>query len=418
MSAILRLKKELASYLDCSTEEITLAWKGRVGLYGMLQALGVGPGDEVIMPAYTCVVVPNAVLYLGATPIYVDIDPRTYNIDPGKIEARITERTKVIMAQNTYGLSSDVASIKAVAAKYGLKVLEDCAHGFGGTCNGVLNGKNVDAAFYSSQWNKMFSTGLGGMVIATDSELARRMSDFEASLERPSLLDRLALGAQLRVQDLIGYSGVYWSALKLYRLLSAKNVILGSSSGGEVTGTEMPAGYLQGYSEVQAKRALKEITRIDRNIRHRIETARFYNEELKKLGIKGPFEPVYAVHTYTKYAILVQDRDFIFAEAEAERLPIHDWFISPLHPVQGNLESWQFDEAEYPIAVKAAQHVINLPTDLGVTPRLAERIAVFLGKHRDQLLTNEVLEAAAGSTAPAWGTTASSSTASGSHTLH
>ncbi len=391
MSAKIQLKKDLAKYLDCSAEEITLAWKGRVGLYGMLKALGIKEGDEVIMPAYTCIVVPNAVLYLNAVPVYVDIDPLTYNIDVDKIEARITDRTKVLIAQNTYGLSSDVDGIKALAEKYNLKVLEDCTHGFGGTYKGVANGKNVDAAFYSSQWNKMFSTGVGGMIIATDPELTQKMNDFEASLQAPSFSERMVLGAQMIIKDIIGYSTIYWSAIKLYRFLTANNVILGSSSGGELTGIEMPDDYLKGYSDVQAKRAIRELKRIDKNIQHRIKMARFFNKELERMGFSGPYEPDYAMHTYTKYPILVKDRAFIFAEAEKDSLPIHDWFTSPLHPVDENLELWKFNESEYPVAVNIAKHVINLPTDLSVDEKLAKRVVAFLEKHQHQLMKSEAL---------------------------
>ena len=129
--------------------DVFLFWKGRVGLYAILKALDIGPGDEVILPAFTCVVVANAVIYRGATPVYAEIDPKTYNIDPARIEERITEKTKVILAQNTFGLSADLDAIFDVAQAHDLFVIEDCAHGFGGTYKGRLNGTVADAAFFS-----------------------------------------------------------------------------------------------------------------------------------------------------------------------------------------------------------------------------------------------------------------------------
>ena len=115
------------------TGEVYTLFKGRVALYVILKAMGVSPGDEVIMPAYTCVVVPNAVLYFGAQPVYVDVNKETFNIDPTKSEAAITKNTRVVMAQNTFDLSSEIAGIRGIADKHGIAVVEDCAHGFG--CN-------------------------------------------------------------------------------------------------------------------------------------------------------------------------------------------------------------------------------------------------------------------------------------------
>lgn len=387
-----KLKQQLATYLSCSPDEVILTSKGRVGLYGMLKSLDIKKGDEVIIPAYTCVVVPSAVLYLGAMPVYVDIDPDTYNIDTNKIEEKITANTKVIMAQNTYGLSSDIDEIKKVAHKYNLKILEDCTHGFGGSYKGVLNGKNVDAAFYSSQWNKMFSTGIGGMTITTNPQMAKDLIAFEKSLAEPSFTEKFILRAQLFIKDTIGYSKLYWSAIKLYRFLTARNIIVGSSSGDELVSTAMPDDYLKGFSEVQAKRALRELSRLNKNIEHRKKIAGCYDECLKGMDITPPYVPDYAEHTFTKYPILVKDRDYIFVEAEKANLPIHDWFTSPLHPVEEKLlPLWKFDKNEFPIAMTMANHVINLPTDLAVSSNMAKKVVHFLQQHRSQLVNAEAL---------------------------
>ena len=137
-------------------------WKGRVALFCFLRSLKLTDGDEVLMPGLTCVVVPNAIIYAGLVPIYLDIQPDTFNLDPDLIESKITSRTKVIIIQNTFGLSSNIEKIISIAKKYNLITIDDCTHGFGGTYNGKPNGSFTDAAFYSSQWNKPFSTVLGG----------------------------------------------------------------------------------------------------------------------------------------------------------------------------------------------------------------------------------------------------------------
>ncbi|MEM8906705.1 MAG: aminotransferase class I/II-fold pyridoxal phosphate-dependent enzyme [Bacteroidota bacterium] len=385
------LKQQLAKYLETDAEAIQFCWKGRVGLYGLLKALGIGPGDEVILPAYTCIVVPNAIKYLQATPVYVDIDPRTYNMDTTAIGAKITANTKVIIAQNTYGLSSDIDEIRPFAEAHGLKVLEDCTHGFGGYYKQVQNGKNVDAAFYSSQWNKTFSTGIGGIVVINDPELREKMQEFETELQAPSFKDRTLLQFQLYLRDLLGYSTLYWSALKFYRYLTANNIIVGSSSGEEITGIQMPDGYFTGFSSTQVKRTTYELNRLEQNLEHRRQVAQFYDAVLSKLGLVVPFQPDYATHTFVKYPLLVKDREAVFAEAFKRNIPIHDWFISPLHPIQEGLERWNFQAADFPVASKIAQHVINLPTDLFVNSSMQRRIEQFIIDLKDQFSSFEQL---------------------------
>src|SRR5438270_4063417 len=103
----------------------------RMGLYAILEALDIGPGDEVIIPAYTCVVVPNAILYRGAKPVYVDIDPITFNIDVRKVETAITSKTRALYAQHTFGLVCDVDGLNAIGRQYRLPVIEDAALALG-----------------------------------------------------------------------------------------------------------------------------------------------------------------------------------------------------------------------------------------------------------------------------------------------
>ncbi|HPY80345.1 MAG TPA: DegT/DnrJ/EryC1/StrS family aminotransferase, partial [Bacteroidales bacterium] len=111
-------------------------WKARVALYAILKGMGIGDGDEVILPGYTCVMDVNPIKYLGAKPVYVDIEPAMYNINPDLIEAKITGRTRLIIAQHTYGYPCDMDRILAIAARRGLPVIEDCCLSLGSTYKG------------------------------------------------------------------------------------------------------------------------------------------------------------------------------------------------------------------------------------------------------------------------------------------
>ena len=173
------LKERLGEYFSTPASSIFLFWKGRVALYAILKTLGIKEGDEIILPAFTCVVAVNPIIYLGAKPVYVDIDPMTFNIDVSVIEKKITEKTRAILAQNTFGLAPDLDRIFEVANKYNLMVIEDCAHGFGGFYKEKPNGTMADASFFSSQWNKPFSTGIGGFAVAKHPDIAEKLKVFE-----------------------------------------------------------------------------------------------------------------------------------------------------------------------------------------------------------------------------------------------
>ena len=133
-------RSRIGETIGVSPEHIALFAKGRVALYAVLRALDIEPGDEVILPAFTCVAVPNAILYARARPVYVDIRPDTYTIDPTAVEEAIGARTRVILAQNTFGLSADLAALESIAARNGLTVVDDCTHGLGGRYRGLPNG--------------------------------------------------------------------------------------------------------------------------------------------------------------------------------------------------------------------------------------------------------------------------------------
>ena len=110
---------------DCSAYSF---WKGRVALEAILRALGLQGGDEVIVPAYTCMVVPNAIRLVGAIPVYADIGAGNYNIDPLDVEKKVTPRTRVLIVQHTYGIPANLEALASFAQKHGLHLVEDCAH--------------------------------------------------------------------------------------------------------------------------------------------------------------------------------------------------------------------------------------------------------------------------------------------------
>ena len=146
------------------------------GLHLALEALGIGPGDEVITTTHTFTATAEVARYLGADVVLVDIDPATLCIDPAAVEAAITPRTKAMVPVHYAGLAADMPALLAIAKKHGLRVVEDAAHALPTTCGGALIGTlPSDVTVFSFYANKTITTGEGGMVVTRDAELAKRI---------------------------------------------------------------------------------------------------------------------------------------------------------------------------------------------------------------------------------------------------
>ena len=170
-----QFEQAFSEYLGGGVESITVN-SATAGLHLALEALGVGPGDEVIAPSLTFTATVEVARYLGADAVMVDVDPVTLNVDPAKIRAAITPRTKVLMPVHYGGLACRMDEILAIAKEHDLKVVEDAAHALPTTWKGAPVGQLAsDITVFSFYANKTMTTGEGGMAVTRDPELARRM---------------------------------------------------------------------------------------------------------------------------------------------------------------------------------------------------------------------------------------------------
>jgi perosamine synthetase len=188
-------------------------------LHAILAAIGIGPGDEVIVPAFTWIATANVVVYCGATPVFVDVDRRTYNLDVADISRRLSPRTKAVIAVHLFGLGADVAGLRRVLPP-GVKLIEDAACAAGGAIGARPAGSLGDAAAFSFHPRKSITTGEGGMVTTNDAALATMVDmlrNHGASIpeeqrdvsQEPYLLPNFnLLGFNYRMTDLQGAVGV------------------------------------------------------------------------------------------------------------------------------------------------------------------------------------------------------------------
>jgi perosamine synthetase len=170
---ITRFEEAFAAW--CGMPHGVACSSGTAALHLSLVALGIGPGDEVIIPDFTLIVSANTVILSGAKPVLVDVDEKTWCLDPKKIEAKITPRTKAIMAVHMYGHPCDMPAITEIARRRGLAVIEDCAEAHGAEIAGRKVGSFGEAGCFSFYGNKILTTGEGGMVLTRDAELAAKL---------------------------------------------------------------------------------------------------------------------------------------------------------------------------------------------------------------------------------------------------
>ncbi len=307
----------------CGVRHAVACCNGTVALHLALVALGVEPGDEVIVPTLTFVATPNAVTYCGARPIFVDSEPETWNLDPEQIEAKINGRTKGIVAVHLYGHPAQTSKLKEIARRHNLFLLEDAAEAHGAMCDGKPVGSLGDVAAFSFYANKIIATGEGGMVVTDDDELAERLRLFRGQGVDPN---------RRYWHTVVGYN---------YRMMN------------------LPAAI-----------GLAQLEKIEQQLELRARIASSYRKRLREMpGIALQEEQAWARHVYWMFNVVLdqeiwQDRDAVMetlSKCGIETRPI----FYPAHSLPPYVNS--VGNETFPVAEKLSGNGISLPTWAGLT---------------------------------------------------
>jgi len=361
-------------------------WRGRVALYAILKSLGVGPGDGVLVPGYTCFAVPAAVVFAGARPVYVDIEPETYNISLQTVQAAWSEnaraRVKAILIQHTFGVPAHLDPLLAWAHENGIATIEDCAHAWGsryrnghGQWNEV--GTSADAAFFSSQWTKPISTGLGGWARANNARLDAALHEFLEQCVAPSSLEVTLLAGQVVARGLFSSSTAHWVARSIYQRLYRRGLVIGTSTPDELQGN-MPVAYPKQMSAFQ--RWLLERRLAETSVQtHRRRLKSLYDGALESAGLPVFAVPDYADAVLLRYPVRVPNKKQVLAEAERRWIELGDWYAHPIDPPQGlRAEVFDYRAGMCPEGERAAAEVVNLPMHSGVKEKTVTKVVSFL----------------------------------------
>jgi dTDP-4-amino-4,6-dideoxygalactose transaminase len=354
-------------------------WKGRVALYAILKAAGVGQGDEVVLPGYTCVMNVNPIKYLGAKPVYVDIEPKTFNINPELLAKHITGRTKAIIAQHTYGYTCDMDALMDIAGRKGLMVIEDCCLCLGSRYKGKLAGTFGRAAYFSFQWNKPYTTGLGGMALVNDKALSGKVDELVSSdAHQPGFAEVLMLWAELCAYRTLVYPRTTALAQNIFRYLTSRGAVVGSSAQREFQPV-MPADFFKRMGWMQARSGLGRLKMLDANIAHREKMVRLYDKLLGEKGWRvGEFDKGVMQPVMVRYPVRVTEKSRALAEASKAGVELGSWFECPLHPKETPMEIYDYKTGMCPEAERASSQVVNLPLHPRTNERTIRRTVEFI----------------------------------------
>jgi len=316
-------EEKIAKY--CGTKYAIGVASGTDALLLSLRAIGVGQGDEVIVPSFTFYATAGVVTRLGGTPVFVDNDPFTYNIDPELIEKKITKKTKAIIPVHLFGQCVDMDAIMEIARKHNLKVIEDAAQAISAEYKKRKAGSLGDLGCFSFFPSKnLGGAGDGGMVITNDADLA----------EKIGLLRKL--GAQPKYfHRVIGYNS---------RLDTLQAAIL-----------EVKLKYLDGWST------------------KRREHAEVYNQAFKDLDVVLPKEEKSSYHIYNQYTIALENRDGLKEHLKKNEIRFDVYYPLPMH-LQECYKDLGYKIGDLPVSEKCSKEVISLP----IYPELTKEEQTFV----------------------------------------
>jgi len=326
---VTKFEKEFANFAN--TKHAIAVNTGTAALHVAVLAANVKPGEEVILPSFTFVATAEAVVIAGAKPVFVDIDPKTYNILPKKIEEAITRKTKAVIPVDLYGLPADLQPIKEIAEKHGLIVIEDAAQAHGATYKEKPAGFFADVACWSLYASKNMTTGEGGVITTSNDEMTDQMRLIRSHGEKAKY-----------ASFMLGHN---------YRM-----------------------------TEIQAAIGCVQLKKLPAFLSKRRSNARRLTEILKKTEkLQLPQEPKNFGHSWYLYTVRLKDatereRDRIVEELKKEGIGAEVYYVNPVHlmPYYRNV----FGKFGLPETEEAAKQIMSLP----VHPSVKEEQIDYIGQ--------------------------------------
>ncbi len=352
-------------------------YRGRVGLAGLLRAIGVNRGDEVITQAFTCVAVPEGIIAGGGTPVFVDIVENGVNMNPDLVENAINDRTRAIVVQHTFGYAGPINEVLEIARSRGIAVFEDCCHTYETTVNGRSAGRLGAGAFYSLEWGKPLPCGVGGIVVANDDDIRSSLERWHRTLHKPSLRRRVRLELQYAAYSLAYRPSTYWKVKALFHALSRAGAAEGNFSehGLDADSDEFGLGISPGV-ERRFRSKLRSIERVTKHARTVV--ASYRRIDLAE-GLGRVREDTGDDSVLARYPLWSDSKPELLAKARYANVEMADWYKTPVHPLEGKQQNLaNYAPGDCPVAEYACERIVSLPTNRGVNSRLTAKAGSLL----------------------------------------
>jgi dTDP-4-amino-4,6-dideoxygalactose transaminase len=328
---------------------------GREAFNACLFGLGLKPGDEVIIPAYTCVAVINALRIAGLVPVWSDIELDTYGLDQSDLERRVTPRTRAVVIQHLFGLvSRDFQANLAFCKENSIATIEDCAHATGAVYKGTKVGNFADCAFFSSEHSKILTTVRGGWATTNDPVISRGMATYRDQCPFPpqDWVDDMLTNLLIDYYDCASPS--QWILGDLFRLAHFHRYSPSSSQ--EVKEGQTPEGYGRRMPGALARIGLRQLERLDQFNALRRDKAQDWEAWCKAKGYAAPMVVEGSTPVFLRYPVLMEPAKKASTLWAQKELGIQAgvWFLGSAHPLPGVAPGC-------PNAAEAVARCVNLP---------------------------------------------------------
>jgi len=360
-------------------------FRGRVALSKILSGLGVHAGDDVVIQAFTCTAVPEAVFSVGAKPVYVDVENNGVNMAPEKLEKILNENVnvKAIVVQHTFGIPAQIDKIAEISEKYNIPLIEDCAHTFKTSVNGKGVGTWGVASFYSFEWGKPIIAGIGGSLVLNNGLLSDYVEKDYSHLKEPGVIFNIKSAMQILAFKLLYHPKIYWILKDLFHFFSKYGLAIGNYS--KVKSEE--------ENEISEDFGLKmpmvnrlwlnySISHLEKSIIQRKNISDYYFKVFTSADFDKkilPDRPEIAEIYYARFPLIVKNKDLLLREARRNRIEISGWYETPVHPLEGEqLKMAGYMNNSCPNAEKLCKSLISLPVNSKISKSDIDKYAIFL----------------------------------------
>ncbi|MBS1715441.1 MAG: DegT/DnrJ/EryC1/StrS family aminotransferase [Armatimonadetes bacterium] len=341
----------------------------------ILRALGVGPGDEVATQAFTCLAVPEGIRATGATPVYVDTEEQGVNLCPRDLSAKLSQKTKAVIVQHTFGIPAQLSEIRSVLNERGVPFVEDCCHTLASTYVNQVVGTFGIGAFYSFEWGKPIVAGIGGSAVVHDPALRAKVEEHWESCHGPSWKSLLKVNLQYWAFERMYRPSTYWKVRATFQKLSKA----GAAEGNYHDPDEESHEFSQRMAGPLVERLRQKLTSLNHVVENSRRIAGLYDEAIDRTRFRRPAVPEGGLPVYARFPLLAADKERLLARAEEARVEVADWYRTPVHPLERR--EWGavgLEPGSCPRAEKLSDEIVSLPLSLKVTDEdVRKTLALF-----------------------------------------